>query len=192
MNEIEPTIYGISKLEKEIKAFQDNSNTILKRFLDKFSGKNSDVTKYDDDVSLELKETFLRLMEVKELTETIRSLLSYSHKSLQFAKNSEVSYSSSDEFVYRSDMHDFLVERVLRGDESEWALVFNTSSNLGTSKFVLDGIIYSEATLDIIFDSHFPGKDILDSDLLFPEDCLEEKKAVMIRTNDNELIKIVD
>ena len=192
MNEIDSTIHGIIKLKNIVAKFNDEFDSSIKVFLNKFNGKGSDVSHEDDAISMELKETFFRLMEVKDLINTVDSLLVSSEKSLNYAKDDSEEYKTSDIFVKRADVHDFLLENVERGDEGEWALIFDSAYDTASSVFQFDGILYHEISLDWIISANYTVTDLSESDVFFPSNGWEEQNVKMIKTSEGKLIKVVD
>jgi len=192
MNEIDSTIHGIVKLKQIVGKFNEEFDSNIKTFLKKFNNDGDEADHEDNAISLELKETFFRLMEAKEFIDTVDSLLTASQQSLSYTKKNSEIYKSASIFVKKNNVHDFLIENIEIGDEGEWSLVFDFSHDLPSSVFQLNGILYHEINLCDIIIANYPNALIDITGEFFPKCGWEEQNIKMIKTNEDKLITVID
>jgi len=196
MNPLDMTLSEVRIAKNGVSVFLPSLDRIIELFLERFKGQsclNDDSN--EDDVSMEFKESFFKLMEARNLAAESIALLDDFCRSLEFVKSQELQYVDSGQIVQRENMHEFLMENVSVGCEGEWRILFETiPPNIPNLICYSNGKILYRSTLKDVSDhahkTYEHNKDF-DKNDLFPKDCLAEKTAFALLTPENNLVKVV-
>jgi len=193
MKEVDNTISELKIIEVAANVLRARFDESLKYFLIKFSTEGS-LKKVDDNISLELQETFFRLMDARESLENFEELMKNSWVSLTFVKENAPPRIDAGFFVTRKNLHEFLYDSVELGKEDEWFLLFeNPPKDMDHTVYYMDGRMLSRVSVHTIMNkSHEELKNKLGEYDLFGVYSWVEKNARFIEMSDGKLIKVVD
>lgn len=194
MMKIDNTLSELKVLESYSQSLKSQFDGSLKTFLDKFNTTDEE-SEDKDETSLELEETFFRLLDARNALDHFENLISSSRSSLDFVKNNAPPRFDAGFFVTRHNLHKFLYDSVDLGKEDEWFLIFEkTPTNLSSKIYYMDGRILSKVSLyEIMEKTHKNKKEgsCLNENDFFDIDCWVEKEAELIIMPDGKLIKII-
>jgi len=195
MNPIELTLSEVRILSAESIKVRRHFDEAIELFLKRFKGQdclNGDIE--EDDVSMEFKESFFKLMEAKNLISESVSLTNDFCRSLEFIKDQEVNYRDSGQHVRSERLHEFLMENVSVGGETEWQMLFKMPpQDIPNMICYMDGGVFYRATLGEVckmYHRTVEYSDTFDANDFFPEGCWAEINAFALVTSNDEVVKV--
>ena len=195
MNPIELTISEVKTATANCIKVRRQFEEAVDNFMQRFKGQdclNNDVE--EDDVSMEFKESFFKLMEAKNLLSDSVALANEFCRSLEFVKSQEVNYRDSGQYTRTERLHEFLMENVSIGGESEWKMLFRVPpQNIANMICYMDGNVFYRASLEdvrLMYHETVGYSNTFDGNDFFPEGCWAEVNAFALVTPENAIVRI--